>query len=212
MEREGFTAKQIGERIKERRTELRISMETLGKHLGVNKSTIQRYESKGIDPKKNYILVSVADALDTTVEWLTGLSDEKEYDIAARCRNAVDKNISAFIEEMTSAVPDELHQELLTGLLGCFVDMFSVFSVHFGNTMKEIHQAEEDSGLKESLMKYSIEAKNIYESIYRQRMEQPVEDMKQMADCLYHLFDKSGRDSVIDIYEICGKAKQQLKK
>ncbi len=35
-----FTAKQVGERIKERRTELNLTMPELGRHIGVNKSTI----------------------------------------------------------------------------------------------------------------------------------------------------------------------------
>ena len=37
-----FTPKQVGERIKERRIELGLSMPELGKRIGVNKSTIQR--------------------------------------------------------------------------------------------------------------------------------------------------------------------------
>ena len=36
-----FTPKQVGERIKERRIELGLSMPELGKRIGVNKSTIQ---------------------------------------------------------------------------------------------------------------------------------------------------------------------------
>ena len=43
-----FTAKQVGGRIKERRTELNITMPELGRRVGVNKSTIQRYEADGI--------------------------------------------------------------------------------------------------------------------------------------------------------------------
>ena len=35
-----FTAKQVGERVKERRTELNLTMPELGKRIGVNKSTI----------------------------------------------------------------------------------------------------------------------------------------------------------------------------
>ena len=35
-----FTAKQVGRRIKERRTELNITMPELGRRVGVNKSTI----------------------------------------------------------------------------------------------------------------------------------------------------------------------------
>ena len=48
-----FTAKQVGERVKERRTELNLTMPELGKRIGVNKSTIQRYEADGVDPTKN---------------------------------------------------------------------------------------------------------------------------------------------------------------
>ena len=43
-----FTAKQVGGRIKERRTELNITMPELGRRVGVNKSTIQRYEADGV--------------------------------------------------------------------------------------------------------------------------------------------------------------------
>ena len=47
-----FTAKQVGERVKERRTELNLTMPELGKRVGVNKSTIQRYEAGTIDYTK----------------------------------------------------------------------------------------------------------------------------------------------------------------
>ena len=75
-----FTAKQVGGRIKERRTELNITMPELGRRVGVNKSTIQRYEADGVDPKRTMVINGLAEALLTTPEWLTGLSDDKEYD------------------------------------------------------------------------------------------------------------------------------------
>ena len=65
-----FTAKQVGERVKERRTELNLTMPELGKRIGVNKSTIQRYEADGVDPKRTMIINGLADALLTTPEWL----------------------------------------------------------------------------------------------------------------------------------------------
>lgn len=40
-----FTAKQVGERVKKRRTELNLTMPELGGRVGANKSTIQRYEA-----------------------------------------------------------------------------------------------------------------------------------------------------------------------
>lgn len=46
-------------------------MPELGKRIGVNKSTIQRYEADGVDPKRTMIINGLADALLTTPEWLT---------------------------------------------------------------------------------------------------------------------------------------------
>ena len=67
-----FAAKQVGERVKERRTELNLTMPELGRRIGVNKSTIQRYEADGVDPKRTMIINGLADALLTTPEWPTG--------------------------------------------------------------------------------------------------------------------------------------------
>ena len=65
-EKKSFGPKQVGERIRERRTELKLSMPELGKRLGVNKSTIQRYEADGVDPKRTMIIDGLAHALLTT--------------------------------------------------------------------------------------------------------------------------------------------------
>jgi Predicted transcriptional regulators len=88
-----FSPKQVGERIKERRTELKLSMPELGKRIGVNKSTIQRYEADGVDPKRTMIINGLAEALLTTPEWLTGLSDDKEYSIYTVCQMDLEKHI-----------------------------------------------------------------------------------------------------------------------
>ena len=73
-----LTPKEVGKRIKERRNEIGISMPELGRRVGVNKSTIQRYETDGVNPNRSMIINGLADALQTTPEWLTGLSEEKE--------------------------------------------------------------------------------------------------------------------------------------
>lgn len=74
-----FSPKQVGERIKERRTELKLSMPQLGKRIGINKSTIQRYEADGVDPKCTMIINGLAEALLIIPEWLIGLSDDNSY-------------------------------------------------------------------------------------------------------------------------------------
>lgn len=52
--------------IKERRNDLGISMPELGRRVGVTKSTIQRYETDGVDPKRTMIINGLAEALLTT--------------------------------------------------------------------------------------------------------------------------------------------------
>ena len=98
-----FTAKQVGERVKERRTELNLTMPELGKRVGVNKSTIQRYEADGVDPKRTMIINGLAEALLTTPEWLTGLSEDKEYDSRTLCARDMEEHIK---EEISNYNPN----------------------------------------------------------------------------------------------------------
>ena len=153
-----FTPKQVGQRIKERRNEINISMPELGRRVGVNKSTIQRYETDGVDPKRTMIINGLADALLTTPEWLTGLSDEKEYNSKTLCQMDIEKHITAYLDELTATVKGEPHQQFLTTFLGRIIDLYSVFCVHFARAMAEADQIAEDEGLKKSLMRYAIES------------------------------------------------------
>ena len=90
-DRKMLTAKEVGLRIKERRNELKISMPELGRRVGVNKSTIQRYETDGVNPTRSMVINGLAEALLTTPEWLTGLSEEKEYSVPTLCENELDR-------------------------------------------------------------------------------------------------------------------------
>ena len=67
--------KQIGARAKQRRLELNLSMQYVADQLGVNKSTVQRYESGAIDNTKKMVLEGLSRVLDVTPEWLTGETD-----------------------------------------------------------------------------------------------------------------------------------------
>ena len=190
-----FTAKQVGERIRERRTELRLSMSQLGDRLSVNKSTIQRYETGGVDPERTILIVPIAEALETTPEWLTGKSDAKEYDSYTLCKKAIEQHISDYLDSMTSAVQGQPHQQLLTTFLGEIVDLYALFCEHFAAAMKAVDKIAEDEGLKESLRRYAIESGAITEKVYRKEMEAPVEDMKRFMDGLVNSYDE-GRTNV----------------
>ena len=206
-----FTPKQVGERIKERRIELGLSMPELGKRIGVNKSTIQRYEADGVDPKRTMIINGLADALLTTPEWLTGLSNDKEYDSRTLCQKDIEQHIKKYLDTVSSTVSGEPHQQLLTTFLGKLIDLYSVLCHYFADAMTEVDRVAEDDGLKQSLMRYAIESGAITESVYRKEMELPIEDMKRFLDGILHIYDE-GRTAVKmgDLFGIVTEAENRL--
>lgn len=209
--KEMFSPKQVGERIKERRTELKLSMPELGKRIGVNKSTIQRYEADGVDPKRTMIINGLAEGLLTTPEWLTGLSDDKEYSIYTVCQMDLEKHIKGYLEAVTNTVNGEPHQQLLTTFLGQIVDLYTVLTKYWAVSMKKVDEVAEDEGLKESIGKYAIHIGSITEQVYQKEMEVPIEDMKRYLDGILHLYDE-GRTkvSIPELFGIVDQAKQKL--
>lgn len=206
-----FTAKQVGERVKERRTELNLTMPELGKRIGVNKSTIQRYEADGVDPKRTMIINGLAEALLTTPEWLTGFSEDKEYDSRALCEKDLEEHIKKYIDIVSTVVNGEPHQQLLTTFLGKMIDLYSVLCYHFSDAMAEVDRVAEDEGLKQSLRRYAIESGAITERVYHKEMEAPIEDMKRFLDGILHIYDE-GRTAVkmSDLFGIVAEAEARL--
>lgn len=62
----------IGQRMKSRRKELKMSAEELAKKLGKDRSTIYRYEKGDIENLPLDILEPIANALETTPQYLMG--------------------------------------------------------------------------------------------------------------------------------------------
>ena len=67
----------IGERIKETRIAEGLTQAALGKAVGVNKSTIQRYENGKIKKIKLPVIDSIAKSLYVNPAWLVFRSDKK---------------------------------------------------------------------------------------------------------------------------------------
>lgn len=61
----------IGERIKALRENLNLTLEDVGDYIGVNKATVQRYESGNIDIKRN-IAIKLSEILKTTPSYIMG--------------------------------------------------------------------------------------------------------------------------------------------
>lgn len=72
---EQFSLAMTGRRIKSRRQDLKITLEELGRNVGLAASTVHRYETGAITHPKLPVLRSIADALDVSLNWLTGESD-----------------------------------------------------------------------------------------------------------------------------------------
>lgn len=74
----------IGQRIKDRRKELRMSADELAKRLGKDRSTVYRYEKGEIENLPLDILEPIANALNTTPQYLMGWEEvQKNNDTIA---------------------------------------------------------------------------------------------------------------------------------
>ena len=67
----------IGQRIKNRRLELNLSVEDVAKRLGKNRATVYRYENDGIKELPITVLEPLAKVLETTPADLMGWVDEE---------------------------------------------------------------------------------------------------------------------------------------
>lgn len=66
----------IGDRIKQRRLEIGMTLEDVANMVGVAVSTIQRYERGKIEKIKLPVVESIARALRVSPEWLIGKTDD----------------------------------------------------------------------------------------------------------------------------------------
>ena len=68
----------IGERIRQRREELGLSVDDLAKKLGKHRATVYRYENGDIENMPADVLIPIAQALLTTPAELMGWEDEEK--------------------------------------------------------------------------------------------------------------------------------------
>lgn len=71
------TNEQIGLRIETRRIELDLTMQEVADRIGVDKSTVQRYEKGKIKRIKLPVIESFASALSVNPDWIIGKTDIK---------------------------------------------------------------------------------------------------------------------------------------
>ncbi len=67
----------VGEHIRSRRIALGLSQDDVGRHVGVNRATIQRYESGEIEVKRS-AAIKLAEILRTTPSYIMGWEERDE--------------------------------------------------------------------------------------------------------------------------------------
>ncbi|NFN17867.1 helix-turn-helix transcriptional regulator [Clostridium botulinum] len=82
IEQSDLTLLEIGNRIQERRKELKLTLQEVGDIVGVASSTIQRYEKGLIAKMKLPVIESIAKAINVNPVWLIRKDAKKETELA----------------------------------------------------------------------------------------------------------------------------------
>lgn len=124
----------IGLRIKQIREEKGMTQEELANALGLNKSTIQRYETAKIEKIKLPVIEAIAQKLNVNPEWL---SDKTEL----RTDYSVEKSsIHKLIEKYDNIKPVKLKRFPMLGEIACGEPIFAdEDKEHFVMADMEIH-------------------------------------------------------------------------
>ena len=136
----------IGQRIKKRRKEMKMSADELGKRLGKDRSTIYRYEKGDIENLPLDVLEPIADALETTPAFLMGwekkVEEKNDTTGATNLQDGADYDFG-------DAVPFQLKGTLPANYNGygtyyyCFVDNLSS-GLSFNEGSVKVYVADAD--------------------------------------------------------------------
>lgn len=148
--------KLIGSRAKQRRKELGLKQPYVAEKMGVNTSTVQRYEAGTIDNTKKLVLEGLAEALHVTVEWLKGETDSYETDITDNKELLIRDSMERILEKLPCDLTNEedaFSKDLLLLMLKqyeSFVDSFEMACKSYkDNDNEEIAKVTQFTSSKE---------------------------------------------------------------
>lgn len=148
--------KLIGSRAKQRRKELGLKQPYVAEKMGVNTSTVQRYEAGTIDNTKKLVLEGLAEALHVTVEWLKGETDSYETDITDNKELLIRDSMERILEKLPCDLTNEedaFSKDLLLLILKqyeSFVDSFEMACKSYkDNDNEEIAKVTQFTSSKE---------------------------------------------------------------
>ena len=92
-----------GDRIHDLRAAHGMTMETLGKKIGVSKATIKRYENGIIQNVPSDKIEAIAEALETTPEYLMGWDEPEKKEETITIKNDDVRLLAAGLDKMSEA-------------------------------------------------------------------------------------------------------------
>ena len=173
--------KQIGARIKQRRLELDLPMQYVADQMGVNKSTVQRYESGTIENTKKMVLEGLSRVLDVTPEWLLGETDKLDPEVTdaleIRIRDSYQRIQSSFPLKLKT-IDADFAKTLLLYLLESFEDLITSFenADERCSNVKRYRRIAVELGLNSE-----EELKNL---LYHREIKHTVNELRDASDVL----------------------------
>ena len=129
----------MGERIKDRRKELKLSADTLAEKLGKNRATIYRYESDEIEDISINTISDIAKALKIDPLYILGWKDDQENNRVQSTYNYFPTAISAGLPFNVEGISDAEKISLPDSLMGRWADNEDVFITRVsGDSMNNI--------------------------------------------------------------------------
>lgn len=120
----------IGERIKQRRKELGLTVDELAERLGKNRATVYRYESNDIEKLPTTVLEPLAKALAVTPSFLMGWEQD----------NVVSDTLSDLLQKYDNIKPVKMKRFPMLGEIACGEPIFAdEDKEHFVMADMEIH-------------------------------------------------------------------------
>lgn len=107
----------IGERIRERRKQLGLTVDELSERLGKNRATVYRYESNDIEKLPTTVLEPLAKALDVSPAYLMGWEENIEIHS--------NPDLSTLIQKYDNIKPIQLKRFPMLGAIACGEPIFA---------------------------------------------------------------------------------------